>query len=119
MASRPKCESIFDTSNAFSQMFYQFNLQLREQIKIRQIQDPFSEACLTYARQTCILLVNELMQAHLIVSENTDSDDSPALKDSTIASEREQKNQFKEHCLHLANWGQAEQFYIFTVCNLV
>lgn len=61
VASRPRCESIFDSSNAFSQMFYQFNLQLREQIKIRQIQDPFSEACLTYARQTCILLVNELM----------------------------------------------------------
>ena len=27
--------------------------------------------------------------------------------------------QFKQHCMHMVHWGQAEQFYIFTVCNLV
>ena len=35
-ASVPRVESIFDSSNSFSQMFYQFNLLLKEQIKIKQ-----------------------------------------------------------------------------------
>ena len=53
-------------------MFYQFELLQREQIKIRPIQDPFAEVCMVYARRSCILITNELMQAHLIVSQNMD-----------------------------------------------
>ena len=65
-------QTIFEDSNAFSQMFYQFELLQREQIKIRPIQDPFAEVCMVYARRSCILITNELMQAHLIVSQNMD-----------------------------------------------
>ena len=68
VAGQPEAKSIFDSSNAFSQMFYQFNLLNREQIKIKPIQDPFSENCMTYARRSCILITSELLQAHLIVS---------------------------------------------------
>ena len=61
-------DSIFEDSNSFSQMFYQFNLQLKEQVKIKTIRDPFAETCMEYCRTTCHLLTNELMQAHLIIS---------------------------------------------------
>ena len=57
-AISPRIESIFDSSNSFSQMFYQFNLLLKEQIKIKQNQDPFAETCMAYCRQSCLLLTN-------------------------------------------------------------
>jgi len=66
--SAPRADSIFATSNSFSQMFYQFNLQLTEQIKIKPIQDPFAETCMSYCRKSCHMITNELMQAHLLVS---------------------------------------------------
>ena len=36
--------------------------------------DPFAENCLKYARQSCQIITNELMQAHLIVTQVTDVD---------------------------------------------
>lgn len=89
----------------------------REQIKIKQIQDPFSENCIQYARRTCILITSELLQAHLIVSQNS-SDHNQSTTAKSL-KKRQEIEDFKNHCLHLANWGQAELFYIFTVCNLV
>ena len=78
---------------------------------------------MTYARQSCTLITEQMMQAHLIVtnSEADHSDDSHTNQPgSTLASKiRREIQNFKEHCIHLANWGQAELFYIFTTCNLI
>ena len=104
-------------------MFYQFNLQLREQIKIKTIQDPFSENCMTYARQSCTLITEQMMQAHLIVtnSEADKSEETGTIQHGSTQAQkmRREIEKFKEHCMHLANWGQAELFYIFTTCNLI
>ena len=91
---------------------------MREQLNIKKLQDPFSENCMKYARQACLLITRELMQAHLIMTSNdVDSENAPKTQGS--AKRREAIARFKRHCVHLAGWGHSELFYIFTVCNLI